>query len=100
MTNKEIRIAYSEYESIEQLEQNERELVEAAIEAINGSYAPYSKFNVGAAVRLDNGKIIKGANQENVAYPSGICPGTGKDNSGKGYLRRCKRKIFPYSVHA
>lgn len=73
MTNKEIRIAYSEYESIDQLEQNERELVEAAIEATKGSYAPYSKFNVGAAVRLDNGEIIKGANQENAAYPSGIC---------------------------
>lgn len=73
MTNKEIRIAYSEYESVEQMEQQERELVEAAIDAIQGSYAPYSNFNVGAAVRLDNGEIIKGANQENVAYPSGIC---------------------------
>lgn len=73
MTSKEIRIAYSEYESVEQMEQQERELVEAAIDAIQGSYAPYSKFNVGAAVRLDNGEIIQGANQENAAYPSGIC---------------------------
>lgn len=73
MTSKEIRIAYSEYESVEQMEQQERELVEAAIDAIRGSYAPYSKFNVGAAVRLDNGEIIQGANQENAAYPSGIC---------------------------
>ena len=73
MTNKEIRIAYFEYESADQLEQSERELVEAAIEATKGSYAPYSKFNVGAAVRLDNGKIIQGSNQENAAYPSGIC---------------------------
>ena len=73
MTSKEIRIAYQEYESAGQLEQNERELVEAAIEAMSGSYAPYSKFNVGAAVRMDNGQIVKGSNQENVAYPSGIC---------------------------
>ena len=73
MTHTEIRIAYSEYESVEQMEQQERELVEAAIDAIRGSYAPYSKFNVGAAVRLDNGEIIQGANQENAAYPSGIC---------------------------
>ena len=73
MTSKEIRIAYSEYESVEQMEQQERELVEAAIDAIQGSYAPYSKFNVGAAVRLDNGEIIQSANQENAAYPSGIC---------------------------
>ena len=73
MTNKEIRIAYFEYESADQLEISEKELVEAAINATKGSYAPYSRFNVGAAVRLDNGKIIQGSNQENAAYPSGIC---------------------------
>ena len=73
MTNKEIRIAYFEYESADQLEKSEKELVEAAINATKGSYAPYSRFNVGAAVRLDNGKIIQGSNQENAAYPSGIC---------------------------
>ena len=73
MTSKEIRIAYNEYESLDQLDQRDRELAEAAIEATQGSYAPYSNFNVGAAVRLDNGAIIKGSNQENAAYPSGIC---------------------------
>ena len=73
MTSKEIRIAYTEYESAAHLDQSDRELVEAAIEATKGSYAPYSKFNVGAAVRLDNGNIVKGSNQENLAYPSGIC---------------------------
>ena len=73
MTSKEIRIVYNEYESLDQLELRDRELAQAAIEATKGSYAPYSNFNVGAAVRLDNGQIVKGSNQENAAYPSGIC---------------------------
>ena len=73
MTNKEIKIAYCEYESIDQLDNKDKVLSEAAIEAMSGSYAPYSKFNVGAAVRFDDGEIIKGANQENAAYPSGTC---------------------------
>ncbi len=73
MTNKEIKIAYQEYDSIDTLNAEDRELAEAAIEATKGSYAPYSMFNVGAAVRLDSGIIIKGANQENAAYPSGLC---------------------------
>ena len=73
MTSKEIKIAYLEYGSVDELEPTDRELAEAAIEATEGSYAPYSKFNVGAAVRLDSGTIIKGSNQENAAYPSGLC---------------------------
>ena len=73
MTNKEIKIAYQEYEHIEQLDTQDRQLAQAAIEAIAGSYAPYSNFNVGAAVLLDDGQVVKGANQENAAYPSGLC---------------------------
>ena len=73
MTSKEIKIAYREYGSIDQLEPQDKELAQAAIEALSGSYAPYSKFNVGAAVRMEDGEIVKGANQENAAYPSGIC---------------------------
>ena len=73
MTNKEIKIAYQEFEALEQMEAHDRKLVEAAIEAMSGSYAPYSNFNVGAAVLLEDGEIIKGANQENAAYPSGLC---------------------------
>ncbi|MGB3590497.1 MAG: cytidine deaminase [Nonlabens sp.] len=45
----------------------------AAIEARNNAYAPYSNFLVGCALLLDNGKVIKGNNQENAAYPSGLC---------------------------
>ena len=73
MTNKEIKTAYTEYESVDQLEQVEKELVEAAVEATKTSYAPYSNFNVGAAIRLEDGQIVTGSNQENAAYPSGIC---------------------------
>ena len=73
MTSKEIKIAYREYGHLDQLEAIDKELAQAAIDALSGSYAPYSKFNVGAAVRLDDGEIIKGANQENAAYPSGLC---------------------------
>ena len=73
MTSKEIKIAYMEYESLDQLEAGDRVLAQAAIEATTLSYAPYSNFNVGAAVLMENGDIIKGSNQENAAYPSGIC---------------------------
>ena len=73
MTSKEIKIAYREYGHLDQLEAIDKELAQAAIDALSGSYAPYSKFNVGAAVRLEDGEIIKGANQENAAYPSGLC---------------------------
>ena len=73
MTNKELKIAYQEYEHLEQLEPQDLQLAQSAIEAMAGSYAPYSNFNVGAAVLLDDGQIVKGANQENAAYPSGLC---------------------------
>ena len=73
MTNKEIKIAYLEYESADQLDPQDRKLAQAAIEAVGNSYAPYSNFNVGAAVMLEDGEIIKGSNQENAAYPSGLC---------------------------
>jgi cytidine deaminase len=48
-------------------------LLQFAKEAVNTSYAPYSKFHVGCALMLKNGQIIKGSNQENIAYPSGLC---------------------------
>ena len=73
MTNKEIKIAYTEYASLDELSAHDRILAEAAIEAVATSYAPYSNFNVGAAVRFNDGEIVKGSNQENAAYPSGIC---------------------------
>ena len=73
MTNKEIKIAYLEFDSLDQLDPQDRKLADAAIAAIATSYAPYSNFNVGAAVLLEDGNVIQGSNQENAAYPSGIC---------------------------
>ena len=73
MAEKLLTIKYSEYSSIEQLSLEDRDLMMAAIEATKGSYAPYSGFNVGAAVLLSDGTVVKGANQENIAYPSGLC---------------------------
>lgn len=57
----------------EELSEADREVVDAARAATANSYAVYSNFNVGAAVRLSNGTIVNGSNQENAAYPSGIC---------------------------
>ncbi len=73
MTNKEIKIAYREYESLEQLEAEDRKLADAAIDAMKNAYAPYSGFSVGAAVMFEDEEIVKGSNQENAAYPSGLC---------------------------
>ena len=58
---------------LEELSAEERHLIELAIEATDRSYSPYSHFKVGAAVRLENGVELSGSNQENAAYPSGIC---------------------------
>lgn len=59
--------------SYDELSDTERRLVDDARAATAGSYAPYSNFKVGAAILLDNGQTVRGANQENVAYPSGTC---------------------------
>ena len=68
-----LKINYQEYESPAEMSAEDQELVAAAHEARKGSYSPYSNFQVGAALRLANGLIVKGANQENAAYPSGLC---------------------------
>ena len=73
MRNLKLEIDIQEYSSIDELDAVDRKLVEAAIEAQKGSYAPYSSFNVGAAVLLEDGTVVKGSNQENAAYPSGLC---------------------------
>ncbi len=56
-----------------ELSEADRQLVEAAKQATETSYAPYSQFRVGAAVLLDNGVVVSGSNQENAATPNGIC---------------------------
>jgi cytidine deaminase len=61
------------FESLAELKSEDQDLMKEAIEVRKTAYAPYSKFNVGAAILLDNGKIVTGSNQENAAYPSGLC---------------------------
>ena len=73
MTDRRITIDYLEYSTPDEIEPQDRELVAAALRARAGSYSPYSKFRVGAALRLVDGTVVLGANQENVAYPSGLC---------------------------
>ncbi len=73
MKQKEIRIRYFELEGLDGLSEDEVSLVEEAREASLSAWAPYSGFHVGAAVGLENGQVVVGNNQENAAYPSGLC---------------------------
>ena len=66
-------LVLNRYTNIEELPQSDHELLLQARQAVDSAYAPYSKFRVGCALRLANGMIIKGSNQENIAYPSGLC---------------------------
>lgn len=72
---KEIKVntQFTVFDSINELSLEDQDLMKNAIEARNNAYAPYSKFNVGCALLLDNGEIVIGSNQENAAYPSGLC---------------------------
>jgi cytidine deaminase len=73
MKVRNISIRFEEYENAEHLDLNDKLLLENAEKALGTAYAPYSEFRVGASVLLDNGEIISGSNQENAAYPSGLC---------------------------
>ena len=73
MTQKNIQIAVEEYKSMADLPEADLILMKLAEEALNAAYAAYSHYRVGAALRLSNGKILTGNNQENAAYPSGLC---------------------------
>jgi cytidine deaminase len=72
---KEINIntTISVFNGIHELPEKMQSLMNQAIETRKNAYAPYSKFRVGAALLLDNGKVVLGSNQENAAYPSGLC---------------------------
>lgn len=72
---KEIQIntSFTAFDSVTELPQEIQGLMQKAIEIRKNAYAPYSKFRVGAALLLDNGQIVLGSNQENAAYPSGLC---------------------------
>jgi cytidine deaminase len=73
MKNLEIKSVFTEYQSLDELDASEKKLIEEAIESSKQAYAPYSDFKVGAAILLGNDEVIKGNNQENAAYPSGLC---------------------------
>lgn len=68
-----INTTFSVFENKEQLAPHVNSLMDKAIAIRKNAYAPYSKFRVGCAILLDNGKIVLGSNQENAAYPSGLC---------------------------
>jgi len=73
MKKKNITTVTYEYNSVAELSQEEQILIQRSKDIVKNAYAPYSKFEVGAAVLLENGEIITGTNQENAAYPSGLC---------------------------
>ncbi len=64
---------FDQYENFDELPKADQLLMREAQKAADDAYAPYSKFYVGAAVILENGVVVRGSNQENAAYPSGLC---------------------------
>ena len=68
-----ITTSFAEYADDKELPGPDLELLQAARQAAKNAYAPYSKFHVGAALRLENDIMVIGNNQENAAYPSGLC---------------------------
>jgi len=73
MREQKIELNYQIAENISELSEQERKLIILAKEAAMRAYAPYSSFRVGAALLLEDGEMLSGNNQENAAYPSGIC---------------------------
>lgn len=73
MKQVEHTFSYDSYDSLEELSPEDRFLLEEARKMTGNAWAPYSQFRVGAVARLQNGQLVKGANQENASYPAGIC---------------------------
>jgi len=73
MNKKSLNIEYLEYDSVKLMNSEERDLITQADENLKNAYAPYSKFKVSAVCQMENGVVVKGTNQENGAYPSGLC---------------------------
>ena len=73
MKKESFHIEYEIYEDAKELSEDEQVLLDKALEATEKAYAPHSNFYVGAAVALEGGEIVLGNNQENLAYPSGLC---------------------------
>ncbi|HNT92925.1 MAG: cytidine deaminase [Bacteroidales bacterium] len=73
MNKREVNISFTEYQKSDELPDADKKLVAEAVDAASGAYAPYSGFRVGAAIMLDDGTVVRGANVENAAFPSGSC---------------------------
>ncbi|HMO32409.1 MAG TPA: cytidine deaminase [Lacibacter sp.] len=73
MIKQESQFSYELYESINELPEDDKWLLDQAREATQKAYAPYSRFQVGAVARLRNGEIVTGSNQENASFPAGLC---------------------------
>lgn len=73
MKNITINTQLTVFESLSELPEHIQQLMHQAVAIRKKAYAPYSKFRVGAALLLDNGQVVLGSNQENAAYPSGLC---------------------------
>jgi cytidine deaminase len=71
--HKKFEFDYEEFDTKQEMQAADLELLNAAYTAVETAFAPYSKFKVGAAARLSNGQIILGSNQESASYPVGIC---------------------------
>lgn len=70
---KQLQISYEQFKGTESLSGMDQDLLTEAWSISRTAYAPYSEFKVGAALRLKSGEVITGSNQENIAYPSGLC---------------------------
>ncbi|RZL15586.1 MAG: cytidine deaminase [Pedobacter sp.] len=73
MKSLNLNISFEQYAGIDELSDSERQLCALSEKALATSYSPYSKFRVGTAIRLATGEVVLGSNQENLAYPSGLC---------------------------
>lgn len=71
--NRKIALHYLQHPSWSALPKEDRQLLELAAKAARNAYAPYSKFKVGAALRMEEGEVVPGSNQENASFPAGIC---------------------------
>jgi cytidine deaminase len=73
MKEEQFCFSFKVFESVDELNKNDAQLLQEARNATNNAYAPYSNFFVGAVAKLKNGIIVSGANQENASFPAGIC---------------------------